>query len=148
MMHELMDCMRPTIPMVVVPPDAGQIASIPFRDDHPLLLELRAALPDLDSATIKAVLEALPVAVAKAIESSSEVELPRLLSFAVRRLPGTEPRAGINPFTKQPMPIPGQPPCFTVRIASLFHERFRELKDEDVLDDVATLRQRGTRAEP
>ena len=138
-MSELVD-LQPSIPMEFRMPDATGVRTAPVADDHPLLGELKATLPELNGAAIKAVLEALPRAFVKLMAPSSVVELPGLLSIAVLEIPPPRVRHGIHPFTKQPLTVGGGPPTFAFRIASFLGQRFREIDDDDMIDEIIELR--------
>lgn len=70
---------------------------------------------DLSRKQVRSIIEALADVGYKELKRSGIFTLPGFAKFRVVNKPATKARAGINPFTKQPMQIAAKPKSKSVR---------------------------------
>jgi DNA-binding protein HU-beta len=83
------------------------------------LIEAVAESSGLSKNDVKSVIEHLTVVGYKELNESGEFTIPGFAKISVVNKPATEARAGINPFTKEPMQFAAKPASKTVKAQPL-----------------------------
>lgn len=83
------------------------------------LIDAVAESSGLSKNDVKSVIEHLAIVGYKELNESGEFTVPGFAKISVVNKPATEARAGINPFTKEPMQFAAKPASKTVKAQPL-----------------------------